>query len=469
VSIKDAVDTDEEKRRLAWFTFAHFVHPRQLNFLIGDFKSYIQYREDVLRRAGYAKQYSDGTERDNESRAVAVNVNRAKSILEVLEFVRPIAGRVSNVFEDYYESTEEYAGYLGNYIDFSNGGEPTFAKLVAFCKNTLLNGEMIDIYADEKNPKVLRNVEIARMYAGGDVILSGLEKIDAKRIRKYYANREQVAGLLSKGLCATEEEQRQVVRQQQLKGQLMLNDVTETFSLVNDMLGQLVSLAYLRERDKMYLLLGYYYMALRNSGSWSNEVINSLEYKNINVNSGLVLYQVLGMFDYGTPFLRLKSDGTSWTEEKNWAIGLKERAFAEMHNASMNCAMQLFETGKYEDEIRRLRNYVDHFKYYVLFDRSIVDLYVEFYTKFFGYSSKLRKSVLFNFSNILEKYFLENTIGFDVVGAETQINLIATLISQKFTYKLSKTLKNGKHETCQGAAKSANFVKGAKEVLVYKR
>ena len=166
-------------------------------------------------------------------------------------------------------------------------------------------------------------------------------------------------------------------------------------------------------------------------------------------------------------------DGKSWEETKGWSIGMKEQKFKEMHSSSMACAIQLFENADYSREIGQLRNYVDHFKYYVNHEKSITDLYDEFFTKFFGYSSKLRRSVLVNFSNVLEKYFLENGVTFETTEDGIKMNLIATLTSQKFTYKLQskgkqKDFKGAKPATCQGAAKSAKFVKNVKQVLLYK-
>lgn len=486
IKIDEKNDTDGAKRRIAWYTFAHFIHPRQLNLLVGDFKSYIQYREDVLRRAGYAKQTVSAKERNS----VAEGIKRAKDILEVLEFVRVIAGRVSNNFEDYYESPDEYAKYLSNYVDFAKEDGVLFEQLKKFCKNTLGNGQVMDLYADEINPKVLRNVEIARMYAGGDVILPGFNRIKEDEIKQYYMNKELVAQLLSKGLCETPKEQAKVVEQQQLKGRLTLNDVTEAFSLVNDMLGQLVSLSYLRERDEMYLLLGYYYMALRSADNWCDENLDTLDADACKVISGKILYQVVGMFDYGTPFLYKSTSENKWVEKKGWDMGSKEKRFYEEHKNSMTCAMMLFEKDTYATSISSLRNYVDHFKYYANFNKSIVELYAEFYTNFFGYSNKLRKSVLVNFKNVLEKYFMENEVQFKKTAEGQQINLIDGLFSQKFTYKL-KNKEEDKHSprnnnwknnrnrqnqkkfvlnnVCEKEARSQEFVNGIRQILIYKK
>ena len=42
-----------------WYTLAHFISPRQLNFFIGEWKNYIQYRKDIFRRSNYANQFQN--------------------------------------------------------------------------------------------------------------------------------------------------------------------------------------------------------------------------------------------------------------------------------------------------------------------------------------------------------------------------------------------------------------------------
>lgn len=162
----------------------------------------------------------------------------------------------------------------------------------------------------------------------------------------------------------------------ELKESITLNEITELFSLVNDMLRQLVSLSYLHERDEMYLLLGFYYMALRNPEGWKNEVLDSLD-------------------------------------EDGYKVAKKWNRFIENHRESYQCILPLFENPEYSDEIRKLRNYVEHSKYYIKHDKSVMELYSEYYTKFFGYSNKFRRSVLFSLEVIFGRYAIEPVIVFD--------------------------------------------------------
>ena len=426
---------DIKKEWGRWFTFAHFIHPRQLNLLVGNFKDYIQYREDVLRRTGYAGQFLDEDEGIKERRLVEQTVEKAKNILEVLEFVRNISGRVSNEFTDYYSDRASYETYIAQY----------FASDVQM--------EKYDLYADAKNVKILRNMELARMFAGSDLTLGSYPKITNKEIQKYYAEKDIVAQIQSQGICRSHEEQERVVAFQKLKGRITLNEMTDLFSLVNDLLGKLVSLAYLRERDEMYLFLGFYYMALRNKEGWQQEVIDTLSTGKYVVDGGLALYQTVALFDFGTKLLCQNDEG-KWEE----ATGMKWSKFIKNHKESYECIIPLFEVSKYSDEAREIRNYVDHSKYYINADKSILELYSKYYTHVFSYSNKLRKSVLENLTNILEKYGICAEIQFN--GTTVQLSNNKTK-STEYTYKYEEYNTNTSKKnlkTVNLPAKSKEFV-----------
>ena len=89
------------------------------------------------------------------------------------------------------------------------------------------------------------------------------------------------------------------------------------FSLVNDLLGKMISFSYLRERDQMYLLLGFYYMALcaenksENHLGWKGETLDKLESSDskFDIGGGLVLYQIVSAFNFGSKLLYISEDG----------------------------------------------------------------------------------------------------------------------------------------------------------------
>lgn len=456
-----------------WFIFAHFLHPVQLNHLVGDFKSYIQYREDILRRIMFAeqKEYAD------QEKEVPLKVETAKEILEVLEFVREVSGRISNEHTDYYASKEEYAEFLYQYLDFSKReGKSAYESLKYFCRNILEDENTVDLYADTENPKVIRNIELARMYAGSNVKIPGYKKISADEIKHYYKEKDVIAEILSKGKCKDEKELTNVVKFGWLKKRLTLNEVTDIFSIINDMLGKLVSFSYLRERDQMYLLLGFYYMAIcaENKGisetGWEEEILDELsdERKKIEIGGGLVLYQIISVYNYGSKLLYMNNQG-----EWKWAGGAlpgKYGKFGQSHIKSLTKIMRLFQNESYERDIIYWRDYVDHMKYYVNQDQSIMELYSMFYSKIFGYSTKLRKSVVFNFKSILEKYHMnDNCVSVERNGKCAEIKLQDEIKSQKFVYKLAREKNEKCEKTVNMNALAKEFLDSVKLALEYKR
>ncbi len=426
---------------MGWYTLGHYIHPKQLNTLIGEFKNYIQFKNDIEKRANIAGQPFDSIEKLRKVK----QISKAKEIICILDFVRGATRGISGKISDYYAKDDTYAEYLYNYIDFPIDKKQKesiyYNSFNQFCKN----GEMdFDIYLDKVNPKLLHNVEFARMYAGGELSLikdnevaksnnmadiNYSYKITGEEITTCLKDAEYIAKIQSKGRCENEEEQKKIVDYQQLKRRITLNDVTNIYQIVSELLGKLISLSYLRERDQMYLLLGFYYMLLQNESEqmgtkWTYCIKEGNEYKEVKegefntgtfskdnddkkVSSGLVLYQIVSLFDYGIEFVScsngtLKLHGNYNTSEK-----LKE--FYPNHISSYNCAIRLFHDDHKHDRYINcnIRNYVDHSKYYKKTadcsqSKSIMELYSEYYTKCFGYSTRLKQSVIENLKNILE-------------------------------------------------------------------
>ena len=461
ISCFDDLLRDVNNEEASWYVLAHFIHPKKLNHFVGSLKDYMQFKQDIFRRCSLVKAYPE--EELNQMRdKLAKKEAEISEILRVMEFVRGITGRISHTFSDYYENEEAYADYLKKYIDFpKKDGMSVFESFRDFCINTLPTGKVLDIYMDEKNPRLLKNVELARMYAGGDVALHARNKVVADELRKYYKDEPVIQTILHKGLCDTEEEQRQVIDQQNLRRRITLNDVTGIQEIISDMLSQLVTFSYFRERDEMYLLLGFYYMALQtNRGEgWQEGNMDAFAGKKISAKHGFVLYQVLSVFTYG---LKLYSD-ISWGGVGG-QLSSKIVGFDAVHHTSLAYALRLFmDDERNEKTIREVRNYVDHFKYYVKADKSIIELYSTYYSCFFDYSTKMRKSVLLNFQSLLERYFVSAELKLNTSASGCLIYIDKPLGSEKFTYKLAAGTK-----TVALPAKDKAFLESLKAELEFR-
>lgn len=474
--------------KMAWYTWGHYIHPRQLNLLIGECKNYIQYKNDIAKRAETAGQgFSDSEKLKNENR-----IAKVRAIIGILEFVKNVSGGITQEADDYYDNLsgengqgkDEHAQYLSNYISFAEKDKATFEELKNFC----LDGNKdikFDMYVDMENPKILHNIEFARMYAGGEKPLLELDKVNTEykvtkeEIRKCISQSKEIAVLQNKDRCETDDEQAKIVEYQQLKGRITLNDVTNIYEIVSELLGKLVSLSYLRERDQMYLLLGFYYMMLQGEYVWSKEAEfnTGVIEENINnkrtINCGLVLYQLISVFDFGIKFVNWEKVGDKYTliQSANYETLSSKlvKKFYPSHEASYLCAMRLFhDDNKHDKGITELRNYVDHLHYYTKRDKSIVELYSEYYTKVFGYSTRLKHSVINNFINILDSNFIDTEMKIQQVeNHKSNSPMIEVVLGDKFeSKKFDYKLKGDKK--VQLPARSEKFVGMLRAVLEYK-
>ena len=200
-------------------------------------------------------------------------------------------------------------------------------------------------------------------------------------------------------------------------------------------------------------------MALRNKDGWPEEELDSISTIKIDDNTivsiakGAVLYQVVAMFDYGLPILF--AENKEWKVESGLNGGAKERRFNLKHKKgkegtiakTKDYGMCLLQDINRQDNtrVRDLRNKIDHLSYFRKKDQSIWELYSEFYVYAFNYSSKLRKSVLKNFENVLEKYFLEVvSLEFDREGKKITLGGIN---SKEFTYKNSNAANRANNQS----------------------
>ena len=411
----DDLEGTNRSLSMAWYTAAHFLMPKQLNHLIGDIKNYLQYIKDIRKRC-----IANG---HNEERMgmVEERISRYENVLKVLEFVSIYSGQISPLTSDYFggkddaEINNNYAEYIKQYVELGNGNHSASYLLEAFCEEDADKSPTgkIDIYYRDNHPIVNRNIVITKLY-GNEKILSAClseHKVSIDEIKNYYKQRVSLEPVFKRGICVNKEEQKKLRQFQQMKNRIELYDLAVYSEIVNDLLTQLISWAYLRERDLMYFQLGLYYMKLFYSGEDRQyppehkfrKIIND----QIRIEDGALLYQIAAMY---TPELQLydinEDEESVIIKEKNKSIGAGVKAFCKNYadSATYEAGMNLFQYMEEEPAIVEFRNYVAHFKYYTWIDRSILDMYSEIYDRFFTYNPNLQKSVSFILKNILKDY-----------------------------------------------------------------
>ena len=420
-----------------WYITAHFMTPKHVNHLGGEIKNYIRFIQDIEKRAAATGNLCvDNTEK----------VKVYTKLLEVLEFCKMFCGQVSNKMDDYFASEEEYAKYISGFVDF--GGKST-ALLQAFCnEHEELN------YYDAKNPVPNRNLILSTMYGNKKILSRTMEKVTEDELSCYRKNKEKLGGVFKRGVCSNAEEHKLMRAYQNQKNRIEFVDVLTMTEMLNDLYGQLISYAYLRERDLMFMQLGFYYTKLYYTESVPADSKLRVLSGECDIRDGAILYQIAAMYSYDKPIFAVSEEGVASRKDSNISIGGKIKEFINEYCGGSD----IYENGLcfFEDVQKRhteyvdLRNYIDHFKYFANQNRSILDLYSSMYNGFFSYDTKLKKSISFVLPNILLSYFVNAKLSFDGTTVQKDgkvYNQVQIAVDEKkvqadcFTYKVKQDEK----------------------------
>ena len=415
-----------KKSVAAWYVLGHMIPPSQLNHLSGDLRNYIRYLGDLDRRANQT-----GNKNANVNRTYQKECDYFERVLEVLEFCRFFCGNTSKQYTDYYpEGT--YTEEIFRYVDIKNhlGAACNVSDekiLAAFCdqktgyKNPDGTAQKIKLFHDGKNLILNRNMVLASLYGTDRIIPNAIDKVTETDIFEYY----KLCNTLMQNNAAEQMDIKEKCRKnrelQNRKNHIELVNVKVYSDILNDLMVQMISWAYFRERDQMYLALGTQYLRLYfGSNVKADSLLRNLSWKgtvdgktiDVKIEDGAVLYQIAALYTYHLPLYEVEYDaagrkidqitehtGMAGSKQKYYDMYLKNQDAAQATN-------YFFEVAADSKQIRNLRNYIDHFRYFVKADRSILDLYSDIYNIFFSYSENYRKSVTFILPNILSRYFV---------------------------------------------------------------
>ncbi len=468
--------TETDSYYLAWYVLSHMLPAKQVNQLQGGIKSYIQFVTDINRR----EKSVLGTEKDN---SLVNNIDYYQNILKVLEFVMCFVGKTSNVLTDYFADEDDYALHLYSYVGFAGKKEEkTNSTLSGFCSKSITKAgkvltDRIGIYHDGTNPIVNNNVVKALMYGNENVLSEAVTRVSADlingEITKYYEVKNKLEKVFEKGECSNIEEQKELREFQNLKNRIELQDISIFTEIINDYMSELVNMAYLRERDLMYYQLGYNYIRLEYGNV--EDKYKELQGDNINIKSGALLYQIVALYTHELPIVYKDKDSYKYTNNGKIGRFVKsycEEEFNDLDNTYLK-GLELFEDIKLHDDLHMFRNEIDHLKYFIRADKSILQMYSRIYNGFFSYDLKLKKSVSYIFANILAKYFIiaDTEMKSSVEnGKRVAMLSVKGLESDVFTYKGKKRDKEGKERDSKYTlpVRSDEFLKEVKKLLGYK-
>lgn len=470
-----------------WYIVGRFMNARMLNLLLGSMRSYLQYVGDITKRAAILKSELHIMVDEKEQEEV-------RTWIRILEVCLLLSGRISNQASDYFIVQEDagiraedaYAEYLANYVAFDAS---KYSALLQFSKD-----EKIDLYVDAANLKVNRNIVQAKLFAPESILCAGsndrspvIDRITKEEIRAFYEIKEKLASAKNKGTVITRDEQRDALIYQKQKNRLELRDLVEYGELINELLGQLINWSFMRERDLLYFQLGFHYSCLRNV-SEKPELYKRMGTADGKTIENAVLYQIMAMYIGGYPVYAPKEDTDGfWGDQDTSGAGKKIGRFCKYAKlmklkddpkgaAVYYAGLELFENVEEHDNIKDLRNMIDHFWYYQG-RLCLLDLYGEVFDRFFTYDLKYQKNVLNQFSNILLRHHvimkpkITTKKNGKAIGKEEKVFykdraafLVEELKSDIFTYKCKE---NEKDTTLKTDAKDERYLKTVAKILYY--
>ena len=315
-----------------------------------------------------------------------------------------------------------------------------------------------------------------------------MDKIKYAEIRKMYIDKSKLDSVLKEGVCRTKEDQKALKEFQNEKNRIELLDLSTYTEILNDMQAILIGWTYMRERDLMYYQLGYYYTKLFWTDSISEEdERRKLTGDEVNIEDGAILYQILAFNTYHLPVISNKKNTVSFVKDNGSIGGKALRAFFRNFENAIPIYLEglnLFENTDEHDDIIDTRNYIEHFKYFIKSDRSMMDLYSEVYDRFFRHDHKLKKSVPEVLTNILARNFMDARIYMklgskQVVKEKTGVSrehkaskIVFTdkgIESTALTYTIKPDSKDNKKEAkILVDARSEVFLKQFQKILEYR-
>lgn len=393
-----------------WYVLCRLLAPKQQNLLVGTFRHYIQYSEDIARRA----KQTDNPLLENK------NVDREYllDVIRIIDMCIQISGITSNNVSDYFDSEDAFAEHILRYYDigseYADSDLSPAAKLRAYCNSELYEGQKAGLFYDGENPILNRNIILSKLYGADNLIYKIVDRVSTKDLVQYYRQSVKIDGYRKSDEPMNDVLQRNIKAYQEIKNKVELRDVVDYAEIANELQGQLINWSYLRERDFMYFQLGFHYNCLHNDDCEKPEDYRCLKADDKIIN-GAILYQIAAIHTYGLPVYVYK-DGLCASKKANVQTSDKIKDFIEFTKGSagvedpgyyFDAGYELFGVLAEQDNVIKLRNYIDHFHYYAKQDRSLLDIYSEVFDRFFSYDMKYQKNVVNLMYNILLSHLVD--------------------------------------------------------------
>lgn len=392
---KDILKNDEILR---WYVISKFISNPKLMRLINDIYSYIYYIRDIETKERIVLK--------TRNKSNKYDVTYFENVAKLLSICQNFKRNVSLEYSDYFDNVDEYAKYIGNFVDF--GQDTSFENLLEF--------DRFNLYTNNGAPKMNKSIAFSLMYGDGELASQCINKITRKDINRYFTLQNLIN---TKRIYKTaynakyDEDYYKIVKEYNvLKNGIELSKIYRCTDILNDLSSKFISCSYVRERDLMYFQLGVHYLRLYFNDNALDIKYNTLKNEKISINEGALLYQITAMYTYSLPVYKLVNGAAVRMPGNETSTSVLNfcRGYCNENGEfpiTYFCCLELFENISKHDEYTTLRNAIAHEKYVSNNSKSYIEIINEIYKGFLNYDIKLKKGFLDSIKNILHKNCLD--------------------------------------------------------------
>lgn len=378
---------------LRWYIVSKFIPDSKVIDLKKDITNYIEYIKDIKNREKITNNYNQKKGNYYEG--------QYETITRLLEISLLFKENKSLTLDDCFNDEDEYARFLGNFIDFEE--EPNYLRLCAIDSH-------FDYVLNEKN---IVNDKIVNLllYGDDDLIGSCVKKVTSQDIQMYHILKTSINNKKIYGTEKGDNYYKDLKEYDLLKYRVELKFVMKYSYFINDILSKFISYTYQRERDMMYFQLGVAYMKLFFSNAELEKKYHELKNKNICIIDGALLYEIMSMYSFNNSIYK-DDDGVAVKVKTN-STASSIMSFCRDYCEELGeypptyfCCLELFENIRKHDSYIALRNDIVHGKYHSTHKKSIIDILNDLNGGYFSYDTKKRKGTLNSFKALLNRYDL---------------------------------------------------------------
>lgn len=264
-----------DKIDVYWYSFFKFCSPNSLTKMHGVIDSYSQSCNSLVATVKLKNLILTRLKKDDEITPYDIApIRDLENLLQMNQFLKLYCGRISGVWQDYYETEDDFAESIAPFVKF-DGKENAFDNLDKFQEISSIapaDKPITYVYRNGNSPVIHRTIEHAKMF--------GIYKFLEKNFTGYKVSKKEFDEYCNTSFVSIDEntvKKDELIKYYEarsnyvtLKNKVTFVDISSMSNVLFELYGRLISYQYRFERDQMYFLLGLTYFTSTNEDLHKN-------------------------------------------------------------------------------------------------------------------------------------------------------------------------------------------------------